>query len=143
MLQRDPKGLGGVEVPGGRNQALGEIGIDPPVPHLVGMGQGVAGDHTPEAHVVELGLSHAEAGLNVSQALPEGELGEGQAEELIPAREGLDLVVAPVAVHAGAEFVGGDKVHQLGKDRATDVHRRAPLVQKREYGPRWGASSNR
>ncbi len=52
LLQFDPEGLGGIERARRRDQPLGEVGIDPPVAHLVGMGQGVAGDGAPEAHVV-------------------------------------------------------------------------------------------
>ncbi len=37
---------------------MGKVGVNPPVPHLVGMDEGVAGDEAPEAHVVQLGLGH-------------------------------------------------------------------------------------
>ena len=143
VLQLDPEGLGRVQGPSGGDQPLGEVGGDPPVPGLVGMGQRVPRDHAPEAHVVQLGLGHPETGLDVAQALPVRELGKGQAEELIPAGEGLDLVVALVPLHADAEVVRGDEIHQLGEDRATSVHGRAPLAQRCEYGPRPVAGSNR
>jgi hypothetical protein len=138
-----PEGLGRIEAPRRGNQPLGEVGVDPPVPRLVGMGQGVARDHAPEAHVVQLGLGHPEAGLDIPQALPERELGERQAEELIPAGEGLDLVVTVVPLHTDAELVGGHEVHQLGKDRPATVHGPPPLAQRREYGPWAVARSNR
>lgn len=94
-FQLNPEGLGRVQAPGGGDQPLGKVGVDPPVAHLVGMGQRVAGDDAPEAQVVELGLSHPEAGLDIPEALPVRELGEGQAEEPILAGEGFDLVLAP------------------------------------------------
>ncbi len=141
--QLEPKGVGRVEWAGGGDESLCEVGVDPPVAHLVGMGEGVARDHAPEPHVVELGLGHPQAGLNISQALPERELGKGQAEELIPAGEGLDLVLALVPLHADAELVRGDAVHQLGEDRPATVHGPAPLAKMREYGPRQVDYSNR
>ena len=143
VLQLDPEGLGRIELAGCRNHPLGEVGVDPPVAHLFGMGQGVAGDHAPEAHVVKLGRSHAEPGLDVPQALPEGQLGKRQAEKLVPAGEGLDLVAALVAVHAHTELVRGDEVHPLGEDRPATVHGSTPLAKMREYGPSQVAGSNR
>ncbi len=74
LIQLDPEVLGGIEGPSGRDQSLRKIGIDPPIAHLVGMGEGVPGDRPTESHVVELGLGHPEAGLEVPQTLPVGEL---------------------------------------------------------------------
>ncbi len=50
------------------------------------MGEGIAGHEAPEAYVVELRLRDAETG-NIPEAFPEGELGERQAQELLPAGE--------------------------------------------------------
>ncbi len=143
LLQLDPEILGGVQGARGRDQPLGEVGVDLPIAHLVGMGERVAGDPGAESHVVELGLGDPEAGLNIPQALPEGQLGKRHAEELVPAGEALDLVVAVVAVDALAELVRGDEVHQLGEDRPADVHGPAPLGKMRESGPRRVVRSNR
>jgi hypothetical protein len=71
LHQLDPKGLGGVEGTGRRNQPLGEVGVEVPVTDLVGMGERIAGHRAAEPHVVELGLGHAEASLNIPQTLPE------------------------------------------------------------------------
>lgn len=148
LREFDAEVLGRVQGAGGGDQPLGEVGSDPPVAQLVGMSQGVAGDRAPEPHVVELGLGHAEAGLDVPQTLPVSELGEGQAEELVPAREALDLVLPLVvlpllAVHAAADLVRGHEVHQLAEDRPTSVHESSPRAKMRAYGPRRLAGSNR
>ena len=87
MVQLDAKGFGGVKGAGGGDQALGEVGVDAPVPELVGMGERVAGHRAAEAHMVELGVGDPQAGLDIPQALPVSELGEGHAEELVPAGE--------------------------------------------------------
>ncbi len=113
LVQFDTEGLGRVEGPRPGDQPLGEVGEDSPVADLVGVGQRVAGDRVPEAHVVEFGLGQAEARLDVPQTLPVGELGVRQTEELVPAREALDLVVSLVTVQALAELVRRDEVQQL------------------------------
>ena len=56
-----------------------------------------------DAHVVELGSGGSEIDLDVSKALAIGQLGEGHAEELIEARELLDLVVATISIDARLE----------------------------------------
>jgi hypothetical protein len=143
LRQFDPESFRGVQGTGCRDQPLSEVGVDLPVAHLVGMGERVAGDRAAEPHVVELGLGDPQAGLNIPQALPEGQLGKGHAEELVPAREALDLVVSLVAVDALAELVRGNEVHQLGEDRFASVHGPSPPSKMREYGPWRLAISNR
>ena len=107
------------------------------------MRQGVAGHDTPETHVVERGLGHAEAGLHIAQALPERELGKRQAVELVPAGEALDLVVAAIPVNADTELVRRHGVHQLGEDRSAAVHESTPLAPRRAYDPWKVDGSNR
>ena len=53
---------------------------------------------------MKLGLAHAAAGMDVPQTFHVGKPGEGHAEELIPRREALDLVVAVVAIDTLAEL---------------------------------------
>jgi len=45
---------------------LREVGIDPPVVSLVGIGEGGARDLATEAHVIELALNGAQAGFDVA-----------------------------------------------------------------------------
>ena len=47
LVQLDAEGLGRVERAGRRDQPLGEVGSDPPVAHLVGVGQRVPRDRAP------------------------------------------------------------------------------------------------
>ena len=92
---------------------MGEIGTDPPVADLIGMGQGVAGDLAPKAHVIEMLLIAAKAGLDISEAFTIGELGETQAKKLIPAGKRNKLVAALVSLDAFLKFVSGKEFHQL------------------------------
>ena len=130
-------------MPGPANKDLGEVGVDAPVSHLVGMSQRVAGDFATDAHVVELLVGRAQAGLDVPQALPVGQLGEGHAQILVPAGEALDLVVAVVSLDAGAKLVCRQEVHQLREDRPSGVHPPSPDTGMRKYGTGTKSSSNR
>ena len=111
-----------VQRPGDADQLVGQLLVDAPVPVLVGFGQGVAGDVTANAQMVQLAAGRAQAQFDVAQALPPGQLGEGQAEELIPAGERADAVVALIAGDATGEQVVRDVVHQLGEYGAAFVH---------------------
>ena len=54
-MQFDPEFVVHIESAGYRDPGLSKVGRDAPVTNLGGMGEGVAGDASPEAHVVQLG----------------------------------------------------------------------------------------
>src|SRR5208337_3444083 len=114
------------------NEQAGEIGIDTPIALAVGVGQIVARDAAPEAHVIKLARMGTQAGFDVAQTLAISELGICQTKKLIQARETLHLVVAVVAIHATAKFGKRKKIHQLSKNRSATVH--APLLENRRNG---------
>jgi len=143
LLQFDSEGVAGVKLPGPANKDMGEVGVDAPVSHLVGMSQRVAGDFATDAHVVELPVGRAQACLDVPQALAIGQLGESHAQVLVPAREALDLVVAVVALDAGAKLVCRQEVHKLREDRPSGVHPPSPSARMRKYATGVKSSSNR
>ena len=64
----------------------------------------------------------AQAGFDIAQAFPVGELGEGQAQELVEAREGFDFMVAAIALHTTPEGVHGQVRHDLREDEIAGVH---------------------
>jgi len=66
---------------------MSKVGVDSPVASLVGMGQGVSGDLSPDTHVIEFGFCYAQACLDVPEAFSVSQLSKGHAEELIPARK--------------------------------------------------------
>jgi hypothetical protein len=63
-----------------------------------------------------------QAGFDVSKPLAVGELGEGHAEELIPAAEAADPSVAFVAADDPAELPAGEMLDELRENRASFVH---------------------
>ena len=74
-----------IEAPRDADQVLCEVGIDPPVAHRVGIGQGVAGDRTAETEMVEFGRLRTQTRFDVAQALAPGQLRKRQAQILIKA----------------------------------------------------------
>jgi len=122
LFQFHRERLVGVQLPGFVDQDLREIGIDPPVPLLVGHGERVAAHAAADAHVVELVGQGAQAGFDVAQALAKGELREGHRKELVPAGEGAHPLVAVVPLHTAGEGLVRNKAHELREDSASLVH---------------------
>jgi len=122
--------LAAIERPRLGDEDVSEVGIDPPVTHLVGMGQVVAGDRAADAHVIEPIFHRSQAGHDIAETSPVGQLGKGQTEELIETRKSLDLVVSSITPHAFSEFVHRQKGHDLGEDGRRSVHRSLLGVQK-------------
>ena len=141
LVQFHPERFVLVEGTGLGNEQAREIGIDPPVALLVGVGQIVARDGAPKAHVIKLARMGAQAGFDVAQTLAISELGKSQRQELIQAGETLHLVVAVVAIHATAKFGERKQVHQLSKNRSATVH--APLLDSSRNGRMVFLNSNR
>jgi len=134
LIQFDAEGISGVKLSGFYYEYVGEIGVNPPIPILVGMGESVAGNLSPNAQVVQFGLSGPKAGLNISQAFSVGELSEGHTKELIPAGKAYDVAIAVVSIDAFLKLVCGDKIHQLGKDGFPGIHVLSPFLSIKETG---------
>jgi hypothetical protein len=112
-----------VQQPGDADQALGEIGIDAPVAHSVGIGQGITNHRRTNPEMIELGTLRAQTYFDVSKALPKGQQRERHAQELIQARKGLHFECAWIAGHATTEGGQRKMLHQLRKHQLTSVHR--------------------
>ncbi len=111
-----------IELAGHRNQPLGELGIDAPVAHGVGVGERIARDRRAQPHVVELLGLHPQAGLDVAQALAKGQLREDHDQQLLEAGEALDLVLAVVPSDAATKCGERQMRRQLCKDQLPSVH---------------------
>ncbi|MBA7592857.1 hypothetical protein ES708_35053 [subsurface metagenome] len=111
LIQFHAEAFVGVQSPGLSDEHLGEVGVDAPVSDLVGIGQGIAGDVSTNAHMVELVSRSSETCLDIPQAFSVSELSKGHAEKLVPAGKSLDLVIAVVAGDAFAKFVNRKEFH--------------------------------
>jgi hypothetical protein len=72
--------------------------------------------------MVELVRDGSQAGFDIAQALPTGELGEGHGEELISAAELPNSAVPVVPADASVQYEARAKGHELRKDHLPFVH---------------------
>src|ERR1035437_2147755 len=115
-------GIAGIKWPGDTDQDLREVGIDPPVMALVGIGQRGARHPATEAHVVELAAHRPQTRLYVAQTLAVSQLREGHRQVLVPTREASRVGIAAIASYAFLEFLAWGVRDQLGEDGAAGVH---------------------
>jgi len=66
LIQFDTEGIGGVKLSGFCDYDLSEIGINPPIPALIGVGEGVSGDLSPDAQMIKSGLRCPQTSLDIS-----------------------------------------------------------------------------
>lgn len=99
----DAERLVDIQFAGRGNEALGEVGIDAPVPRLVGVRERRARDARANPHVIQLGLYRAKTGFDIAEALAISELRERHAEKLIPAGETRRLVITTISCDAPLE----------------------------------------
>lgn len=116
FFQLHAEGILGEELLSYPDQFLGEGFVDSPVPHRVGPGQGVAGHVAPDAQMIEPFSGGAQTQFDVAQAFPPGQLGKGQAQELIPTGKGAHSMISIELADTAIEKVLGQVVHQLGEN---------------------------
>jgi len=122
-VQLQGEGGVGVGVAGDPDELAPEVGEDPPVAGLVGIGQGAARHAAPDAQVIQPARQGIEREFDGPQTPAAGELGEGQAQELVPAGERAHPVSAGVAVDQSIESFVRQKIHELREDGPTSVHK--------------------
>ena len=122
-IEFQPERLRGVKGTSHANQVLGEVGIDLPRACGVRIGQRVARNRlTTKAHVVQPARLSPKVDFDVAQRLAVGQLGEGHGEELVQAREVLDLVFAFVFGHTATKRAQRQVEHELRKYELALVH---------------------
>src|SRR5271169_1272356 len=77
VFQINSKRVTRIKAPRLDDQGVGKITVNLPVAFLVGIGQIAARDVTANAEMVKFGLVRAQANFDVTQALAEGQLREG------------------------------------------------------------------
>ena len=97
------------------NEPMTECFEHSPVASLVGIGQGRTGYLAANPDVVELGALRVQTSHQIAQALASGELGIGDAEEMVPGREVLDPVVRRESIDQMFEVTNGTKPNNCAK----------------------------
>src|SRR5467141_3444903 len=123
LPQFDTEGFPHIQTPGDSDQALGEIGVDTPVAHGVGMGQCVASHRRTNSEVIELGTLCAQANLDVPKALSIGQLREGHAQERVQAGKRLHFKLTVIACDATAKSGQRKMLYELCEPQLALVHR--------------------
>jgi hypothetical protein len=67
-------------------------------------------------------LARAQTDFDVAQTFTKSKLAESHAQELIPTREGFDLIIALIAADAAAKLLGMYQVKNLRKNKLPDIH---------------------
>jgi len=106
------------------DQALGQLRVNAPVARLIGIGQRRAPHRIAEAHGIKFRGLHRQAGFDVAQALPVGQLGERHGPIVLGAGQRPHPLIAIVPRHNPRERAPRQKIHQLGEKRLATVHRR-------------------
>src|SRR5712664_8513 len=126
LPQFDTEGFPHIQTPGDSDQALGEIGVDTPVAHGVGMGQRVASHRRTNSEVIELGTLCAQAYRDVPKALPVRQLREGHAQELVQSGKRLHFKLTVIACDATAKSGQRKMLQELCEHQLALVHRSTP-----------------
>jgi hypothetical protein len=122
-LEVQSKGLVDIHGPRHANQVLGKIGVDLPRARSVCVGQRVARNRlTTKPHVIQASRLSAQVDLDVAQGLAVGQLRKGHGEELVQAREVLDLVFAPMLGYTATKRAERQIEHELRKYELAFVH---------------------
>jgi len=124
LVQLDAKGIVRVKTAGFGDEMPGQVGVHLPGPMLVGVGQRAARHRAANPQSIKLAAARAQTNFDVPQTLPVSQLGEGQAEKLIPTGEALHLVVAAMTRHDPAKRVVGNPLGELGKNHFGRRHSR-------------------
>jgi len=75
-----------------------------------------------QSEVIELGGLRAQAGFDVAQALPIGQLREGKTQKLVQTTEAAHVEVAAILRHQTTKRVPRRKRHHLRKHELASVH---------------------
>jgi len=138
LLDVQSRRVARVESPGFDDEMRGQVGENPPVAMLSGVGQIGAGDVAANAHQVELRAAR-QTRLDVAQTFAKSHLGETHAQELIPRRKALGYASHRVAVHASLELLTVQAFEDLGEEDFALIHPALERGRRRNHR----ASSNR
>ncbi len=143
LLQIQAEVVRGIELSCLGYQYLGKVGIDAPVPFLIGFGQSASSDAAPNAHMITSGRNGSKTGLDITQAFTIGQLGEGHAEILVPAGECSHSLISLISRNTPSEFMHGENIHKLREDQPAGIHMQPPTILSGEYGLCCYGDSNR
>lgn len=123
LVQNHTDLVSGIKLSCSLDQHLSKIGIDPPIPGFVGFREGTSSDFAPNPCVIEFGLEGTQACFDLAKTFSVSQLSEGHTEKLIEAGKSSDSVIALVSLDTFVEFVFWQKIHELGENNSSQIHR--------------------
>jgi len=120
--QVQTQAFAGVQLPGLGDQTFGEFGMNTPIAHLVGIGQRRAPHRFAETQVIEFRRLDRQAGFDIAQALPIGQLSKRHGSVLFAAGQRSHPMIAAVPRHNLHERRPRHKIHKLREQRLAGVH---------------------
>ena len=106
------------------DQPLGQLRVDPPVAPLVGIGQRRAAHRIAKAHGIEFRRLRRQAGLDIAQTFPVGQLGERHGPIMLGAGQCPYPLVSAIPRDNPREGAPRQKIHELSEKRLANVHGR-------------------
>lgn len=125
FFQFEPEVFPRIKIRRLRDQDVGKVGKNTPVPLLVGIRQSAAGCTRSYAAVIQFPPERPQASLDVPKAFPVCKLGERKDQKLLVATHRPDMKVALVSFDTLRQPVLRQPVHELGKNRSPLVHNAA------------------
>src|SRR5580658_3379220 len=111
-----------IKFAGPAHESLGHGGKHAPVPALIGVGQVGAGDAATKSQMILHGRPGIQAGLQVTQALPIGQLRKTKRQKMIKHRQPTWPSSQGMQAGATRESFRMQTRHDLGKNRAGRRH---------------------
>jgi hypothetical protein len=111
-----------VKPSGLRDQVLGQGGEDAPVACGQGVGERAAFDRPTQSQVIKLAGARVETSFDVAQTFAPGQLRKDQTNQLLPAGEMFDLVVAAITLDAALEHLWVNGIEELIQNELTGEH---------------------
>ena len=122
----DPNVFSGIEILSPLDEDLSKVPENPPIPALVGIGQGASCDFPTDSGMVQFAFHSAQTGNNISQTLPESQLSEEHDGELSITTERPNPTIPLISIDTVVEFVSRKEIQQLKKNYSSIVHRSTP-----------------
>jgi len=134
LVEVEAVGVSGAQVPGFADQNLSECFVNAPIPMLVRIGEVRSCDVATYAHRIEM-CATPQAGFDVPQTFPKGNLREGHGEELVAVSHAFAGSWHRVQPHAALELFAVQQIDDLGEDQASGIHPLLRMDQGRNGQP--------
>jgi hypothetical protein len=137
VLQFQSEILSGIENMRLAHESFGQVFPEPPVPLLVGIGQGGLGNSFSKTKMVENFASCVETGGDLAQSFPPGQLRKGHADQMLSTPKMPNLALGIVALDQTGKRLAIYQFEDLGEDVEASVHGRVSSKNVAQSSNAW------